>query len=69
MKILLGFVMALFVSLLLTACSAVSVADKVYDKGKKAYAVGSKVHNALGVAGKGARKAEEVYLKVKTEKK
>ncbi|MGB5793364.1 hypothetical protein [Poseidonibacter sp.] len=69
MKVLFGFLIALFVSLLFTACSAVTVADKVHEKGKKAYAIGSKVHKALGVAGKGARKAEDVYLKVKPQEK
>ncbi|WP_419782346.1 hypothetical protein [Malaciobacter marinus] len=69
MKSLLVFVLSLAALLVFSGCSVASTAANVYEKGKKAYVIGEKVHDGLEKAGAGAKKAEEIYLKVKSRKK
>lgn len=53
-----------------TGCSTnfMNYADKAYEKGQKVYSVGEKIHDGLEKAGLGAKKAEKVYLDLKSKK-
>ncbi|MGE4517316.1 MAG: hypothetical protein AB7D96_10695 [Arcobacteraceae bacterium] len=67
MKRVLIFCFAMAAALFMAGCSVVSTADKVYEKGVQAYELGVKVHDGLEKAGVGAKKAGELYWKVKGE--
>lgn len=57
-------------AVIFSGCSTnfMNYADKAYEKGKKAYKVGEKIHDGLEKAGVGAKKAEKVYLDLKSKK-
>ncbi len=67
MRALLFFVLGLAAILVFSGCSAIAVADKAYDKGKKVYQIGEKIHDGLEKAGAGAKKAQKVYLDLKSK--